>query len=58
MSPIELLQRHVIELRRDFGKSMEMYKNGQISFEIHETHRRNIIPLIKEYEQAIQKLIE
>lgn len=58
MSPIELLQKHIVELKRDLKKSEEMYVNKVIDFETHWVHRNNIEPLIKEYEQAIQKLLE
>jgi len=53
-TPIELLITKVAEFKHDLEKSEEMYhKKGEIDFETHLMHHRNLERLINEYSNAL-----
>jgi len=56
MKPIELLTKELDELKRSLAKSEEMLADCKIDDELHETHVRNLTPLIKAYTRAISIL--
>ena len=56
MKPIELLEKELNDLKRSLEKSNELYNNGSIDTDLHETHLANLHPKIFEYEEAILKL--
>lgn len=56
--PIVLLQKQLTEMQRDLKKSKDLYHEALISYELHELHKKNLEPKIKEYKQAIKKLLE
>lgn len=43
-------------LERSKEKSIKSYGRGSINGELHKTHMKNLNPLIKEYQSAINKL--
>lgn len=55
-TPIELLKDKLNELETALHKSFESFKAGQITIEVHETHKDNLQPLIFTYKRAIQFL--
>lgn len=58
MTPIELLQKELDENKRALEKSNEMFENHIIDTALHETHYRNLIRVIREYESAIRLLTQ
>lgn len=57
-TPIELLQKELTSFQRALEKSIELVMMGVISEELHEIHKKNLTPKIKEYTNAINKLLE
>lgn len=55
-TPIELLKDMLYELEKSLHKSFELFKAGQITKEVHETHKGNLQPMIFTYKRAIQFL--
>jgi hypothetical protein len=43
--------------KRDLDKSFDSFQQGDISFENHECHRRNVEPKIKDLEEKIEMII-
>jgi len=58
MGPLELVAKEKNEHERALEKSVEMYENGVIDKETHETHKRNLTKIIAEYTVALNKLLE
>jgi hypothetical protein len=58
MTPIELLKDKLYEFEKALQKSFQSFKAGQITKELHETHQKNLEPLIFQYKQAINYLNE
>lgn len=56
LSPIQLLDKELYELEHNLEKSKEIFEKGSITLELHETHVKNLTPIIKKYKQAIQLL--
>lgn len=57
-SPVELLTACLSELHRNLMKSEDMFEQGTITDELHQTHITNLKPKIEEYQKAINKLID
>lgn len=57
-TPIELLQKELTELKRNLQKSKEMFADDVIDLNTHMLHTKNLEPKIKEYKNAIAKLLE
>lgn len=55
-TPIELLKDELYDLEKSLHKSFESFKAGQITGEIHHTHKANLQPMIFTYKRAIQFL--
>jgi len=58
ITPLELLQKQLLELERDKEKSQEMFTNRVIGQHTHLMYLSNLEPAIKEYKLAIFKLNE
>ncbi|MBD3195605.1 MAG: hypothetical protein GF317_11145 [Candidatus Lokiarchaeota archaeon] len=58
MQPIELLQKELTKWNYSLKKSKISFEKNNITKEVHEEHKRNLIPLIDTYQKAIQKLLE
>jgi hypothetical protein len=56
IQPIELLKQRLNEYEKALHKSFESFKAGQISGDLHCTHKGNLQPLIFKYKQAIEVL--
>lgn len=56
MAPIALLSMELSILEKDLRKSKMSRFNGKISQETHTTHRKNLLPKIRDYKLAIKKL--
>jgi len=56
MTPMQLLKIELDCYIKALKKSKESCINGKISIKLHTLHLRNLIPLIKQYKQAINKL--
>lgn len=56
MTPIQLLEKELKLYKRSLEKSNDSFKKGDITKELNNKHWRNLIPLISEYENAINKL--
>lgn len=50
------LEQELKERKRSKEKSIQSFERGTIPKELHETHIKNLTPLIAEYESAIKKL--
>jgi hypothetical protein len=50
------LNQELKDRKRSKEKSIDSFKRGAISDKLHQTHMRNLTPLIAEYENAIEKL--
>lgn len=57
-TPLIFLQEKLTEMQRSLMKSVELLEEGVIDGVLHELHKKNLTPRIKEYEQAIKKLLE
>lgn len=55
---LELLQRQLSDLEYSLTKSKTMYDRGSISLDLHHIHKMNLEPKIKEYQSAINKLLD
>lgn len=56
LTPVELLQKELNTLERDFQKSREMFIDKKISLNKHKMHKSNLFPKIIEYQLAINIL--
>ena len=56
MTPLELLQSELSKWTKALRKSKESYEKGDISFDIHQTHKNNLEPKIIELSGAIEIL--
>jgi len=56
MTPKELLKNQLFEYEKALQKSFESYRKGDITKELHETHKGNLQPLIFQYKQALNCL--
>jgi hypothetical protein len=56
MNPIDLLKKQLNEYEKALHRSFESFKSGQITKDLHETHKSNLEPKIFKYKQAIQIL--
>jgi hypothetical protein len=56
MTPKELLNEQLRRYEKALHKSFESFKVGQITKELHETHKGNLEPKIFQYKQTIQVL--
>jgi len=54
MKPLELLKQQHAKYKRALEKSDEEYEKGQIDTLLHETHVKNLTPLIDDYSKAIE----
>ena len=55
-TPLELIQKELNSLKRALIKSDELFKNGEISKELNDLHRSNLLPNIEDYKKAINCL--
>ena len=55
-TPLELLENKLKDLEKSLHKSFESLNKGQITKELHITHKTNIEPIIFNYKQAINFL--
>lgn len=53
MTPLELLKRELNEFERALQKSVDLYKSGKITSELHLTHKINLRAKIDAYTEAI-----
>jgi len=53
MSPCTLLEKELSEYEESLNKSINLFKYDKIDEETHNTHKKNLIPLIAEYKNAI-----
>ena len=56
MKPIELLKDQLNEYQKALHKSFESFKKGEITKELHETHKANLQSKIFQYKQALNFL--
>ena len=54
MTPLELLESQRNKWIKAKRKSSESFFAEQISFETHDTHMKNLDPLIKEWSEAVE----
>jgi hypothetical protein len=53
MTPIEILQEQLYKYEHALEKSEKSFKAGQITSNLHQIHKTNNEPKIKEFKQAI-----
>jgi len=53
MTPKELLKIELNKYEKALHKSFESFRAGQITKELHKTHKDNLEPLIFQYKQAL-----
>ncbi len=58
MTPLQLLERELNILLKSRRKSFEAFDDNRINSKLHKTHLNNLNPMIKEFENAINKLKE
>ncbi|HLD89428.1 MAG TPA: hypothetical protein VI911_00150 [Patescibacteria group bacterium] len=56
MTPKELITNQLNEYQKALHKSFESFKKGEITKELHETHKGNLEPKIFQYKQALNCL--
>ena len=54
--PKELLKEELNKYQKALQKSFESFKKGEITKELHETHKANLEPQIFLYERALNFL--
>jgi len=58
LTPIEMLENELKLLKRSKEKSIHSYSENRISNELHQTHIKNLNPLIEQFEKDIKTLNE
>lgn len=57
-TPIGLLLDKYTELQRTLHKSEELFEAKEIDYHLYNIHKKNLLPKIKEYKSAIDKLLD
>lgn len=52
--PLEVLENILKDLQGNLNKSKDAFEKGNISPDVHQTHVKNLTPLIEEYKYIIR----